>query len=263
MARKNIYIWVAVIILILAAYYLYFKNPKLNNPISNGETASTTTSQSTPSTKTSTKTGTKSVPKTIGALLEQSKNASSINYPNLDFIDTRTSFNLNNYNGVKVTIERIVFGRGEVVNSNGCSSILSPDFTAYFYPNGSICINQSDVDGAPHAIVSLHLLIDNSSQYGFGGIDLFKLHYLRADPSGAAKDKFAYPLLGLSNYNLKPYTSKEVVLSYIVPQDQLSYDFLTNYTGPMFGLPPGETVYKYSDQGLFINFSDKSISIVK
>ena len=259
MQNKKIYLWVVVVIIIVAGYYLYSKKTPTEQEPTVDEAGNT--SETTQTSGSTSKTGSKTTTKTIGALIAETKNATNTKLPDLDFINTRTVVNLKSYNNVKITIEKVSFGRGEIVNSNGCSKPLDANFTTYFYPQGTVCIGDANVDGAPHGLVSLLILVENGGYLGFGGTDLFKLHYLRADQAGIAKDKFAFPLLSMSNYYLQPYTAKEIVLTYVVPEDQLSYDFLVNYTVPITGV--NKDVYQYSDQGLFIDFKAKTIAVVK
>jgi len=253
MSRKNILIGLVVIIVILALV-MYSKN----SPISTGINANSTSSPTTSTSKTSNTSGTVKIPKTIADI----RATTNLNLPALDIFEPMLTLDLKGYSGVKITVEKVVFGRGDNVTSTGCTGLPNINFTTYLYPNGSLCISKGTVDGVPRGIVALHVLIENKGPYGFGGVDPFQLHYLRADVNGKMQDRFATALNGMTNNFLQPYTSKEVVLSYLVPQDQLNYDFLINYKTPL-DPTPGKTVYDYSEQGLFLNFSTKALTIVK
>jgi hypothetical protein len=185
------------------------------------------------------------------------------NYPELDFIDQRLSFSLKDFKDVKITIEKVVFGRGDSVTSTGCTGIPNANFSTYLYPGSGVCISADNVDGSPRGIVALHLLIDNNGQVGFGGnSNLLRLHYLRSDSSGSPSMRFAHALSGLASYYIEGYSSREVILSYLVPEDQQVFDLVSGYKTP---LPENKSlnVYEFSDSGFFVDFQNNLIKRIK
>lgn len=181
----------------------------------------------------------------------------------IEFIDKRIVFPLKNYPQVKVTIEKVVFGRGETVQSTGCSGVPNANFSTYLYPGSGVCISNKTVDGVPLGIVALHILIENNGSVGFGGnSDTLRLHYLRSDSAGAPAYRFAYPLSGLAGYYIEGYSSREVILSYLVPQDQSVFNFVADYKEPIEG-GGISNVFNYSANGLQIDFGSDSLKVVK
>jgi len=184
-------------------------------------------------------------------------------FPEIEFIDKILSFALPNYERINVRVQKIAFGRGEAAASTGCKGIPNTNFSTYLYPGSGICISNDLINGVPRGILALHLIIENNGSYNFGGnAKVMQLHYLRASPGESATHRFAYPLNSLANYNIVPYTSKEVILSFLVPEDQKNFDLLFDYDGvPSLSL--AQNVYADSKGGLFIDFSSKSLSHIK
>lgn len=259
MKNKNVYIAGAIIVLIVAVIFITRPSGNssvLKNVDDQKETLSKDSLIGTKSAQ-ATKTGQKpaAAPSITG-----SKTAS--NLPEIDFIDKRLVFPLKDFPNVKITIEKVVFGRGETVTSTGCSGIPNADFNAYLYP-GNICISDTKVDGSPRGIVAFHILVENNGQMGFGGVsNTLRLHYLRADSSGTPTHIFANPLMDLGSYYINSYSSKEIVLSYLVPENQLVYDLVAGYKEPSLE-KRSLNVYDFSVNGLLVDFGSKSLKIVK
>jgi hypothetical protein len=182
--------------------------------------------------------------------------------PEIEFLDKTLSFPMPGYDGVNIRVQKIAFGRGDAVNSTGCQGIPNTNFSTYLYPGNGICIPAKTVDGVPRGILAIHLLIENNGRYNFGGnTSTLKLHYLRIGSTIKPVHKFADALSSLENYNITPYSSKEVVLSYLVPEDQKQFDLLFDYKGVI--LPdPAHNVYTDSNGGLFIDFSKKTFELI-
>lgn len=190
-------------------------------------------------------------------------NVAPSGYPEIEFIDKVLSFPVPNYDRVNVRVQKVAFGRGDAAQSTGCKGVPNTNFASYLYPGDSICIGSDSVDGASRGILALHMLIENNGSYNFGGnAKTIELHYLRANADGVSAHRFAYPLNSLAAYNITPYNSREVILSYLVPEDQTNFDLLFDYKGtPSPDL--SQNVYGSASGGLFINFSSKSISLIK
>jgi hypothetical protein len=267
MKNKNIYIIVAVVVVIGALVILNKQNNASPIPESTANQKTTAEGKSAPNTK-STNVGVKSIQTTKTVQKQSTVSGTTVvnsapNLPNLDFIDKRISLKLKDYPDVRITIEKIAFGRRGSIISPKCNGVPNADFGIYLYPDENTCINDFKVDGAPGGIVAFHILIDNKGQLGFGGSsNIFKLHYLRTDSSGQLVHKFASPIIDLSSYYLNPYTSKEVVFSYMVPEDQLLYDFVSGYKAPDFG-NKSLNVYEFSSNGFLVDFASKNIKMVK
>lgn len=185
------------------------------------------------------------------------------NLPDIEFIDKRISFLLKDFPDVKVTVEKVVFGRGETVTSTGCTGIPNANFSTYLYPGSGICISETEVNGKPRGIVAFHMFIENNGQIGFGGNpDTFKLHYLGYDSSGKTVHKFANQITDFSKNYINQFTSKEIILSFLVPEDQLVYDFVYEYKEPSLE-NKSLNVYDFSVNGLFVDFGTKTLKIVK
>lgn len=259
--RKNIFIIVGIVIVILIAFFSLRPNKSIAPSETEGDASSTSgTSTSGSGTKTSPKTSQTS--KTSSKSTTQTAVKTS-NLPEIDFINKRLVFPLKDFPDVKITVEQVVFGRGDAAMSTGCSGIPNADFSTYLYPGSGICLSTEKVDGSPRGIVALHILVENNGNIGFGGnSNLLMLHYLRSDSSGTPVHKFAYPIMGLGSYYVNGYSSKEMILSYLVPENQLVYDFVYGYKEP---LVENKTlnVYDFSINGLQIDFGTKNIKIVK
>jgi len=267
MENKNIYIIVGVVVIILLITFAIRKN----DPAPPSETADE--QSKTEGVSATTSTGSRQV-QTAGTNSEQTAkqtgNQTSItdyvipsNLPNIDFIDERIIFPLKDFPDVKVTIEKVAFGRGETVVSTGCSGIPNTNFSTYLYPGSGICISADKVDGSPRGIVAFHLLVENNGNIGFGGnSDILKLHYLRSDSTGKPSYRFAYPVMGLASYYISGYSSKEMILSYLVPEDQLIFNLVSGYKEPIQAVGTS-SVYDFSTNGLLVDFGLKNINVVK
>lgn len=184
-------------------------------------------------------------------------------YPEMDFIDKRLSLNLAGFDNVKFTIEKVAFGRGDAAVSTGCSGVPNANFSVYLFPGSGICISADKVDGANRGIVAFHVLVENNGNIGFGGnSDLIKLHYLRSGTGGEVVHRFAYPILGLASYYINSYSSRNIVLSYLVPEDQNVYDLIIGYKEPAIE-ERSLDVYRFSSNGLLINFTTDDLKVVK
>lgn len=264
MKNKNTYIAVAVVVIILLAI-LALKSNKASAP--ENTAAQNQPSNNSTGNNTANTSGKISNVVKIGQRPGTTKPATGIgtvsNLPDLDLIDKMLTLNLKDYPDVRITIEKVAFGRGAAIISPKCSGVPNVNFSTYLYPGDSICINPFMVDGSPGGIVAFHLLIENKGQLGFGGnSSTFKLHYIRANSSGALVNKFASALIDLGSYYLNPYTSKEVVFSYMVPQDQLVYDFVAGYNPPTIETKD-LNAYDFSSNGILVDFSSNSLKIVK
>lgn len=255
MKNKNIYIIVGIVVIILIAILALKPGSSIAPSKEVGETGSNLNTGNT---------GSKTTKATETSPKSTTNTSSASNFPSIDFIDKRIYFEPSDFKNVKITIEKVAFGRGETVTSTGCSGIPNADFSTYLYPGSGICINESKVDGSPKGIVAFHVLIENNGQVGFGGSsNIFRLHYLRPDPaSGKPVHKFANPLTDLSDHYINQFSSKEVILSYLVPEDQLVYDFVYGYKEPLL---ENKTlnVYDFSVNGFLVDFSSKNIKLVK
>jgi|SRR3989344_1560763 len=190
-------------------------------------------------------------------------NSTPTGLPEIEFIDKILSFSLKNYDKVNVRIQKVAFGRGDATESTGCQGIPNTNFSAYLYPGSSVCLGNDLVDGSKRGILAIHLLIENNGNYNFGGnAGTMRLHYLRSNAEGVPVHRFAYPLTSLASYNIGSYSSREIILSYLVPEDQQFFNFLIDHSGE---LPSdiSKNVYQNATQGVSINFKTKIISIVK
>ena len=264
MKNKNIY-WIAgVVVVILIAFFAFRPKTSAPSPAGTNEEngATSTTENSAVSGSKQTQSATKSSSKQNSAKTSPTISVTAASLPALDFIDKRIVFPLKDFPNVKITIEKVVFGRGDTVKDTGCTGILNADFSAYLYP-GSICISDAKIDGSPRGIVAIHALIENNGGIAFGGSsDLLKLNYSRPDSAGNLVFKFAYPLKGLASYYINGFSSKEMVLSYLVPEDQLVFNLVSGYKDPA----PGNkdlNVYNFSTSGLLVDFGSKSLKIIK
>lgn len=260
MKNKNIYILVGAVVVILVIFLAVkpkaTEAPSIQNT-EDGKTPSTSVTTSKPS-----QTGTKSATKSQNQTSKTDYVAPS-KLPNIDFMDQRLSFSVKDFPKVKITIEKVAFGRGETVISSGCTGIPNADFSAYLYPGNEICISDAKVDGAPRGIVAFHLLVENNGDIGFGGnSDTFKLHYLRSGASGGPVYKFAHPLIDLASYYVKWYSSEEIILSYLVPEDQLVFNLVSGYKEPISGNGISN-VYDFSTNGILVDFGSRTLKIVK
>lgn len=262
MINKNVYIIVGVLVFVLLIIFATKSKettPAITNQTNKTEEtkSATNTTSSNPQTTTQTnKTQPTGATKTTPAL-------KTANFPEIDFIDRRITFELEDFPNVKLNINRVVFGRGETVTSTGCSGIPNANFSTYLYPGSGICISSEKVDGSPRGIVAFHLLIENNGNIGFGGnSDTLKLHYLRLDSAGKPVYRFATPLMGLGSYYINGYSSREIILSYLVPEDQLIFNLVSGYKEPA---PEKKTlnVYDFSTDGLLIDFTSKILKIIK
>jgi hypothetical protein len=252
MNKRNLLIVICLVIVIVLVFLLK-KNP---DTVSNNQNATTTSQvvKKTISTNTQTNTNSPSLTKT---------SAPSIGFPEIEFIDKKINLPLKNYSSVVISIDQIVFGRGNSVISPGCSGGPSSNYSTYFYPVAGTCITSDPVDGSPRALLAINAIIQNNGPANFGGIaDVVKLHYLRATSDGKPVHKFAYPISSLATYTISPYSSKQVILSFLVPEDEQVFDLLINYSGEL-SPDVSKDVYQSSIQGLFINFKTKSVTIVK
>ena len=265
MKDKNIYIIAGVVVIILAI--VFFAKPKETI----GPTGEGTEDQNKVEDRSNTSnTGTVTKTNPSGQTIKASQNTTTkiltsnftANLPSLDFIDKVTSLSIKDFPGAKITIQKIAFGRKDAVISAKCGGIPNANFSIYLYP-GEICISDSEVDGSPRGIVSFHVLLENNGQIGIGGNpNTFRLHYLRSDSSGKPVHRFAYPLIDIESYYVNSYSSKEMMFSYLVPEDQLIYDFVVGYKES-----PTENktlnVYDSSTNGLLVDFGSKTIKVVK
>lgn len=259
MTNKNIYTIVGLVIIVLAGIIIARSN-KTELVLDNAESETKTEEQSTV-TKTAVKSsGATKVTKE--SIVSAPSVINTTNLPEIDFINKRTALDLKNFPKVKLTIEKVAFGRGDAVISTGCSGIPNANFNSYLYP-GSICLNKTDVDGSPRGIVAFHVLIENNGEIGFGGnSNVVKLHYLRSDASGKPVSKFATPLIDMDKYYINQYASKVVILSYLVPEDQMVYDLVIGYKEPALE-NRGLNVYDSSIHGFLVDFGTKNLKIVK
>lgn len=258
--KKNIFIIVGIIIIILIAFFSLRPNESIAPSETEKGASSTGDTTSINGTKTSSKT---SQTKTSSKSTTQTAVVKTSTYPEIDFINKRVVFPLKDFPDVKVTVEQVVFGRGDAAMSTGCSGIPNADFSTYLYPGSGICLGTEKIDGSSRGIVAFHVLVENNGNIGFGGnSDLLMLHYLRSDSSGTPTHRFAYPIMGLGSYYINRYSSKEIIISYLVPENQLVYDFVYGYKEP---LVENRTlnVYDFSINGLQIDFGTKNIKIVK
>lgn len=260
MKNKNIYTIIGLVIIVLAGIIIVRSNK--TSPVSqNPEQKIETSDQSSVS-----KPATKSSPTTKGGQSSVSSPVvvrNSVDLPDIDFINQRVSLNLKDFPDVKMTIEKVAFGRGETVVSTGCSGIPNANFSTYLYPGSGICIGKSEVDGSPMGVVAFHVLLENNGQFGFGGnANAIKLHYLRSDASGKPVSKFAIPLIDMGSYYINQSASKVVVLSYLVPEDQLIYDLVVGYKEPSLE-KKGLNVYDFSTNGFLTDFGSKTLKIIK
>lgn len=201
---------------------------------------------------------------TSGAVSKKSvQPQESILLPELEIIDKRLAIGLKNYSNVDMTIDRVAIGRGEASVSTGCQGIPNTNFSTYLYPGSGVCIGAEEVDGVPRAILAVHALIENNGNYGFGGNGgAIVLHYLRASTLGKPVHRFAHPIWDLANYYIGPYSSKEVLLSYLIPEDQTAFDLLVDYGG-LLEPNVGVDVYQSSAQGFFVDFKTKNLTLIK
>lgn len=211
------------------------------------------------------KTGDKTNPTATNKVSTQSKitqTAPKVSYPEVEFLDKRTVFNLKDFPGAKFTIEKVVFGRGNLVISPECQGVPNTNFTTYLYPGSRACIKESVVDGSPVGILAFHLLVENNGNVAIGGTDILKLHYLRSDPAGSPQFRFATPLIDLRSYYINGYSSKNIILSYLVPEDQLVYNLVAGYKEPSI---ENRTlnIYDFSKNGILIDFKSKNLTVVK
>jgi hypothetical protein len=261
---KSKYVYYAIVAVVIIGSLLYaLKSDKESTQTGDGsaedEKAQEIQKTSTTPAKTGTKTST-SGSKTTSTGTSESLTAK---YPEMDFIDKRLFFNLAGFDNVKLTIEKIAFGRGDASMSTGCSGIPNANFSTYLYPGSGICISADKVDGAGRGIVAFHILVENNGNIGFGGnSNLIKLHYLRSGSGGEVAHRFAYPINGLASYYINGYSSRSIILSYLVPEDQLVYDLLVGYKEPSIE-ERSLDVYKFSSNGLLLNFGTKDIELVK
>lgn len=255
---KNKYIALIILVVVVAIGAFAYSTNKISLNFNGSveektnENTPTDTTDTKGTTVKTTKTNTVKVPATQTKTL-----------PEIEFINPVLSFNLANYDKVKFTIERVAFGRGDASTSTGCQGIPNTNFSTYLYPGSGICLGDAKVDGANRGIVAFHILIENNGQYGFGGdSNALKLHYLRSGSGGEITHRFAYPLNGLASYYLNPFSSKVVILSYLVPEDQRVFDLLVNYKAPSL---ENQTlnVYSNSTNGLLADFNSKSLKLVK
>jgi hypothetical protein len=260
MKNQKILIGAGIVIIVLVLL-LAFKNGEVTAPTETKEAgapkAGLQTSKGTTNTKTSPSTG-QTTTKTASVT-----GVKVSNLPEIDFIDKRLAFELKDYPGVKMTIEKVVFGRGEKVTSTGCSGIPNANFSTYLYPGSGICISESEVDGSERGVIAFHVLVENNSNFGFGGnSNVLRLHYLRSDSSGKPVDRFAHPLNDLSAYYINGYSSRDIILSYLVPEDQMVYQLVSGYKDPLY---ENKTlnVFDFSTNGFLIDWTTKSIKLVK
>lgn len=258
MQNKNIYIIAGIVILALIVFLA--GRSKVSAPSPSPEKAGEQQAK----TQNTAKPGTKPTQAAKATKQAETKTAAATSpkkLPEMDFMDKRISFPLKNYPDVKVNVEQVVFGRGNAVLSESCSGIPNANF-AFLFPKGNMCINNTEVDGSQSGIVAVHLIIENNSQYGFGGnADVLRLSYLRQG-AGQLAYKFARPLIDLGSYYLNPYSSKRVMLSYLVPEDQLVFNLVSGYKEP---LVENRTlnVFDFSTDGLLVDFQNKILKIVK
>ena len=263
MENKNTYLAIgAIIVVVLVIVFLIKPNTPTKAPTEadNQEgVASSTPTQSSGKKAPVAKTTSANLPATKASVAI----APVVSYPEIDFINQELVTKVSDFSDVKITIEQIVFGRGNAAISTGCTGIPNINFSTYLYPGNSICLSSEAIDGAPRGILAFRLLVENNGNIGFGGNpDTFLLHYTRADTTGTVKDKFAHPLADFSNYYIAGYASKQVVLSYLVPEDQLTYDLISGYQGPSLE-NKNLSIYDLSESGIFIDFGSKNIKIVK
>ena len=260
---KNKKYLIAGVVIVAIVIVLVVGNKEAEKAVNDESVASTTETvvkkpQIKPVSKPKAETDTSKSPSTL-----IKTNTAPSGYPEIEFIDKTLSFPLPNYDRINVRAQKVVFGRGEATASTGCQGIPNTNFAAYLYPGDGICISNDLVDGAPRGIIALHLLIENNGNYNFGGNSkVMQLHYLRASSSGAPVHRFAYPLNSLASYNIVPYSSKEIILSYLVPEDQPNFNLLFDYTG-VLSPDLSQNVYANASGGLFIDFKNKTVSLIK
>jgi hypothetical protein len=258
MNNKKVYIAIGIVAVVLVLFLASRPKNPITPPSSSEETGNT---QNTPGTSSKTSQTTKTTQSKT--TVKTASVTTNENFPDMDFIDKRLVFSLKDFPNVKVTVERVAFGRGDAAISTGCTGVPNADFSAYLYPGSGICLGSDKVDGSPRGIVAFHMLIQNNSSVGFGGnSDVLRLQYLRSDSTGKPVYRFAYPLSGLTSYYIEGYSSKEVILSYLVPEDQLVFNLVSGYKEPTL---ENKTlnVYDFSTNGILIDFSSKTLKIVK
>lgn len=262
MKNKNAYIIIGVIVVILIVFFALKSNVSAPSPEEKQEKANATSSAvSSTGSKQTGNTGTAA--KQTAAKISATKSAAVPNFPEIDFIDKRITFPLKDFPGVIIIIEKVAFGRGDAAISTGCGGIPNTNFSTYLYPGSSICLGNADVDGSPRGIVAFHILVENKSNIAFGGnSDTLKLHYLRSDSAGKPVYRFAYPIKGLGDYYINGYSSKEIIISFLVPEDQLLFNLVAGYKEP-FVENKTLNVYDFSTNGLLVDFGSKILKIMK
>lgn len=261
--KKYLYLGV-VAVLIIIAISLYSGRNDEESGLTQNATTTDIDILTNNSNQGQTQVGSKTLSKTSSTVkstqTDMSKTPTS--QPEIELINLWLAFKLKKYSNVDTTLEKVVFGRGDAAISTGCSGIPNANFSTYLYPGSGICLGEAVVDGTKRGIVAIHMLIENNGNYGFGGnSDVMRLHYLRATSSGKAAHRFAYPISGLGSYYIQPYSSKEVILSFVVPEDQINFDLLFDYKGE---LSPdlSQNVYTNSSGGIFIDFEKKTVSLI-
>jgi len=256
MKNRKVYIIIGVVVIIAVVIFV-MKSGGIKTALENMENQNKTSNKAPDATQTTknTQKGTSKVSAT--------NSSAALNFPEIDFIDKRIAFPLKDFPGLKITVEKVVFGRKSATISPGCSGIPNANFVTYLYPGSNICVSDSKVDGSPRGIVAFHLLVENNGQIGFGGnSNALKLHYLRSDPSGRPVHKFATPLIGLESYYVNQSSSKKIILSYLVPEDQLVYEFIAGYKEPPLE-NKSLNIYDFSVNGLLVDFGSKDLKVIK
>lgn len=187
------------------------------------------------------------------SILSKTQTGISLNY----IYPKNTSFVIEDFPSTTFTIKSVVKATGTIQDESGCGSRASETFLKNLYLDntGGLCLNLSQVDGEPLALIVVNI---DASNDGDGTINDGAVQLIYTTKvNGKEVTRFAQPYLNLAANPIYPFSSREIRVGFMIPSSLNEFSLTYGYVG--VGLLQGEKFFAGGQGGYIVNFITKSI----